>query len=184
MEEREEEEHDAELNANDATIDTFCHHLPVTTDTQGEMANMKNERPISSDILAETIKGFNGLTIQSTINDSAYYDSEEDDTESDPKSDSNVATHTTNGNYPHKLLINRLIPDIIPAATPLIDQTTVEDVTGSGDNLHALYGSLEGYCHRRGAQRCACFPDSCGRNLAWNGWDHSTGRQHFHSLLD
>ena len=59
---------------------------------------MTNERRISSNILAETIKEFNGLTIQSKINDSAYYDSEEDDTKSDPKSDSLVATHTGDGN--------------------------------------------------------------------------------------
>ena len=60
-----------------------------------EIANMTSERRISSNILAETIKGFNGLTIQSTINDSAYYYSEEDASESYPKSDSLVATHTS-----------------------------------------------------------------------------------------
>ena len=65
------------------------------------------------DILAETIKVFNGLIIQSTINDSAYYNSEEDDSEKYPESDQLVATHisdgkrrkvtdadTTHGNYP------------------------------------------------------------------------------------
>ena len=51
------------------------------------MANVTNEWQISSDILAETIKGFNGLTIKSTFNDSTYCNSEEDDAESDPKSD-------------------------------------------------------------------------------------------------
>ena len=81
---------------------------------------MTNEGRISSEILSETIKGFNGLMIQSTINDSKYYDSEEVDAESDPNSNPKVATHTTNRNYEHKLLINRLIPEIIPAAIPPI----------------------------------------------------------------
>ena len=43
------------------------------------------------------IKEFKGLTIQSTINDSAYYHSEENDTESEPKSHPKVATHTSDG---------------------------------------------------------------------------------------
>ena len=64
------------------------------TNTQGEIVNVKNERRISSYILVETIKRFNGLTIQSTINDYAYYNSEEDDTESDTNRDPKVANHT------------------------------------------------------------------------------------------
>ena len=80
MAETEEEERDTRHNTNNVTMDNFCHQSPVTTNTQGEISNVKNERRISSDILAETIKVFNGLTIQSTINDSEYYDSEEDDT--------------------------------------------------------------------------------------------------------
>ena len=59
---------------------------------------MTSERQISSDIMAKTINGFNELTIQSTINDSAYYDSEEYDAESDPNSDPKVATHTSDKN--------------------------------------------------------------------------------------
>ena len=47
------------------------------------------------DILAETIKGFNGFTAQSTINNSAYYNSEEDDTESEPNRNPKVATYTS-----------------------------------------------------------------------------------------
>ena len=50
---------------------------------------------ISSKILAERIRGFNGLTIQSTINDSTCYNSEEDDAESNPNSDSKVTTHNS-----------------------------------------------------------------------------------------
>ena len=105
-------------------MDTFFHQSPVTTNTQEEIANLTNERQISSYILTETIKGFNGLMIKSTIDDSIYDDSEEDDAESDPKSDPKsdplVDTHTsdgnegkntdndtTEGNYPHKLLMNR-----------------------------------------------------------------------------
>ena len=63
-------------------------------------------------------KLFKGLTIQSTINNSTYYDSEEDDAESDPNNDPRVATHINNGNSPHKLLIGRIIPDIIPEIIP------------------------------------------------------------------
>ena len=72
MAEREEEECDAKRNANNVTMVTLYHNSPVTTNTQGEIANVTNERQIYSDILAETIKVFNGLIIQSTINDSAY----------------------------------------------------------------------------------------------------------------
>ena len=70
------------------------------------------------------MKEFNRFTIQSTISDSAHFNSEElvdpvsnskelVDAVSDPKIDSLVATHTsdrntatttTNGNSPHKLL--------------------------------------------------------------------------------
>ena len=95
------------------------YQYPVTINTQVEIANVTNERPISLDILAEMIKVFKGLTLQSTINDSEYYNSEKDDTESNPKMYQLVATHisdgnkrkftdtnTTNINYPQKLLIN------------------------------------------------------------------------------
>ena len=131
-------------------MDTFCHESLITTNTQGEIANVTNERRISSDIMAEAIRGFNGLTIQSKIKDSVYYISEENDPESDPNSNSLVATHTsdgkkrkvtdtdtTNGNCPHKLLINRIVPEINPVAIPPIDQTITEDATGSGETFHA-----------------------------------------------
>ena len=65
-------------------MDSFCHQSPVNTNTQGEISNVTNERRISSDILEETIKECNGLTIQSKINDSAYYNSDEDDAKRDP----------------------------------------------------------------------------------------------------
>ena len=45
-------------------MDNLCHQYPVTTNTQGDISNVINERRITSDILAETIKGFNGLTIK------------------------------------------------------------------------------------------------------------------------
>ena len=79
MEETEDEERDAIRNANNVTMYTLFHQPPVQTNTQRDIANMTNERRIYSDIMAETIKGFNGLTIQSTMNDSTYCDSEEDD---------------------------------------------------------------------------------------------------------
>ena len=72
MAEKEEEEREAEWNAHNVTMDNFCHQSPVTTNTQGEIANVTNERQNTSDILAISLKVFNGLTIQSTINNSAY----------------------------------------------------------------------------------------------------------------
>ena len=114
------------------TIDTFIHSLALTN-TPRNVANVPNERQISSDILEETIKGFKGLMLQSTINYYAYYHSEKKDAGSDPKLDQAVVTHTsdenkikftdtdtTNGNYQHKLLINRFIPEIIPVVIPKI----------------------------------------------------------------
>ena len=98
MEETKEEERDSRRIANNVTMDTFFNQPPVTINTQRKNANMKNERRIYSNILAEKIKGFNGLTIQSTINNSAYYDSEVDDAKNDPKIDSLVASHTSDRN--------------------------------------------------------------------------------------
>ena len=147
----EEEERCAERNANNVTMDTLFNKSPIKINTQRKNANMTNERQISSNILAETIKEFNGLMIQSTINDSAYYDSEEDDAKNDPKSDSLVATHTsdvnkrkttntdtTNGNAAHKLLMNREIPGIIQGVIPPVNQTTVNGVVTSRRDLHAV----------------------------------------------
>ena len=58
MAETEEEELNSKLNANNVTMDNLC-QSPVTTNTQGEVSNVTNERQISSDIMAETIKVFN-----------------------------------------------------------------------------------------------------------------------------
>ena len=44
MAEMEEEQRDAKRNANNVTMDTFCHQSPVTTNTQGKIENLKNER--------------------------------------------------------------------------------------------------------------------------------------------
>ena len=43
---------------------------------QNRDTNMSYERSLASGILAETIKIFKGYTIQSTINDSVYYESD------------------------------------------------------------------------------------------------------------
>ena len=85
MAETEEEERDAKRNVNNVDMNTLFNQYPVTINTQRKDANVTNERRIVLNILAETIKELNGLTIQSTINDSAYYNSKEDDDESDPK---------------------------------------------------------------------------------------------------
>ena len=118
MAETEEEEGNIIYDANNVTMYTSS-QSPIPTNTQRKIENVPNEGEISVEILAETIKGFKGLTLQSKINNYVYYNSEEDDAASDPNSDPKVATHTsdgkkrkftdtetTNGNYPHKLLIN------------------------------------------------------------------------------
>ena len=71
-------------NANNITMDTFC-QSPVTTNLQRKNANIPNERRIASDILSETLKEFKRFTLHSKINNSAYYNSDEDDAESAPK---------------------------------------------------------------------------------------------------
>ena len=114
----EEEEKYAELNINNSTMDTFV-QSPVTINTQRKDVNVSNERRVALEIYAETIKEFQGFTIQSKISDSAYSDSEElveavSDSEelvdaisdskklvdavSDPKSNALVATHTSDEN--------------------------------------------------------------------------------------
>ena len=108
---------------------------------------MTNEKQMSSVILAETIEGFNGLTIQSKINDSSYYNSEEYGVESDPKSDQLVATHirngnkrkgtdtnTTNKNSPQMLLISGLIPEITPVV--------ISSAPRIADSVTAITGTL------------------------------------------
>ena len=83
MAETEEEECDDKRNTNNLTMDTFI-QSPVATNTQRKIANVPNERQISSDIMAETIRGFKRLTLQSKIKDSAYHNSEEDVTKRNP----------------------------------------------------------------------------------------------------
>ena len=102
------------------------------------------------DILAETIKVFNGLTLQSTINDSAYYNSDEYEAESNPKINQLVAIQTSDGNKrkvtdtdtaninsPHKLLIEIIIPDIISFIILRINPPIADGVIASGGTLHA-----------------------------------------------
>ena len=84
MEKMEEEAPDAERNANNVTMDNLI-QFPVMINTPRKKAKFPNERQIYSDILAETIKGFKGLTLETTINDSAYYHSDKNDAESNPK---------------------------------------------------------------------------------------------------
>ena len=151
----EEEEFNTDHNANNMNMDTFCHQSPVTTNKQGEIANVTHERQKISDILAVMIKGFNGLMIQSTINDSVYYNLEEYDAEIDPNRNSKVAIHTsdrkirkvtdtdtTNRNSSSKLFINQITTEIIPVEIPPIDQTIAEDAAESGETLYARHRIL------------------------------------------
>ena len=90
------------------------------------------------------------MRIQSTISYSVYYDLEEHDAISDPKSDSLVSTHTSDGNKikindtdttninsPHKLFLNRIIPKIIPGTIRPIYQKITEDVVRIGETSDA-----------------------------------------------
>ena len=58
-----EEREDKERKANNVTTDTFI-HPPVMTNAPREKTDVENDRRIYSEILTETIKGFNRLTIQ------------------------------------------------------------------------------------------------------------------------
>ena len=125
-------------------MDNFC-QSPVTTSTQGENAKVifTSERQNILDVLTETLKV---LTIDSTINNSACYNSDEDDAESNPERDPLVANHasdrnkrkvtdtdTTNGNSKQKLLISRTLQMIIPPIGPWI----ADGVTAVRENMHA-----------------------------------------------
>ena len=55
MSETEEGERGAKRNSNNITMDTFI-KSPTTSNTPRKKTNVPNERRISSDILAETIK--------------------------------------------------------------------------------------------------------------------------------
>ena len=115
----EDEEQYSKRNANNLTTDTFI-QPPVTTNTQRDKTKVANERRISLGSLTEMLKGFNRLTLQSTINDSADDHYNKNVAKGDQKSDPLVDTHTsdgkkekiadtdtTKGNSAHKLLTNR-----------------------------------------------------------------------------
>ena len=94
MAETEEKELNAKHNANNVNIYHFC-QSSNTTNTQIRNTNVTHERRISLDVLSETIKVFNGLTLQSTINNSAYYNSDGNYAERYSKGDQLAATHTS-----------------------------------------------------------------------------------------
>ena len=135
------------------TLYTFI-QSPVITNTPRNIANVSNERRISSDILAETIKGFNRLTLQSTINYSADYHSEKNDAESDK-----VVDNHTSDRYRHYQQ---------KFSTHIIDQP-------APPRYHPICHTNDR--HRRDAQRCACFLISSGGKPEGYGKDDSTGRK-------
>ena len=101
MAETEEGKRNIISDANNMAMDTFC-QSPVTTNTQRKNANIPNEMQITLYILVQTLKG---LTLHSTINDYAYYISDEDDTESNLKRDPLVDTHTSDGKKKTSLIL-------------------------------------------------------------------------------
>ena len=126
------------------TMNNFC-QSPVTTKTQGENRNaiFISERINTSDMLAETLKV---LTLDSTINDSAYCHSDENDAEINSKSDLLVATHTsdrkkrkvtntdtTNKNSQQILWINQTLPIVMPP----IDLMVSDGVAAGRGTNHA-----------------------------------------------
>ena len=74
--------------------ETFI-QTPITTNTPREKTDVENERRISSDSLIETIQGFNKLTLDSTINDSADDNSNKNVAKSDLKRDLLAANRTS-----------------------------------------------------------------------------------------
>ena len=183
MEETEEEERDAKRSSNNLNMDTFFNHSPVTSNKQRKNANKTNEGRIYSNILAETLKVFNKLTIQSTINNSAYYDSEEDDNESDPKIEYLLVTHTsdgnerkiadtdtTNGNSPHKILTNREIPGIIQGFIPPFNQTTLDGVATSRGDFHAIRAVLHKKIVIDATCSCGCSQQPSSDKLEGREW--------------
>ena len=71
-----EEEEEIESNINNFTMDTSF-QSPIAMNAQNKDENMSLKRRLASVILAETIKNFKVCTIQSTINDYVYYESDE-----------------------------------------------------------------------------------------------------------
>ena len=67
MAETEEEERNINSDSNNVTINTF-YQSPSTTNTQRKNANIPNETQITSDILAETLKGFTIFQQSTTLN--------------------------------------------------------------------------------------------------------------------
>ena len=137
--------------------------------------------------MAEKIKGFNRLTLKSTINDSSDYHSDKNDAESNLKSDQLVYTQnsdrkeskvtdtdTIKGNSPHKLLINRLIPQIIPVVIPQVNQTTADGVAASGGTLYVVRTVLLKEIVTDAVRSAASF---CGK-LGGHGRDDSMGKKH------
>ena len=57
---------------------------------------------------------------------------------SDRKKRKVTDTDTINVNFPHKLLINRIIPEIIPVVIPPVHQMTADGVAESVGTLHAV----------------------------------------------
>ena len=86
------------------TKDNFI-QPPVTTNTLREKTDVANERRIYSGSLTETLKGFNRLMLQSTINDSADDHSNKKISECDPESNPSVATQTSEGNITKSLIL-------------------------------------------------------------------------------
>ena len=153
-----EEEEEIESHINNIIMNTSF-QSPITISAQKKDAHMSLERRLASGVLAEMIKIFKECTIQSTINDSGYYESDEQvdeindsekqvdarnwlrmdsakqvdtisdaeklvDAGSDPKSNpirnQKEATHTTNGNFTQKKLINPTIPVVVGLINPLV----------------------------------------------------------------
>ena len=105
--------------------------------------------------MTDTIKLFNRLKLQSTINNYKDDHLHKNIAEINPKSNPLVSTctregnkikitdtDTTNRNYPQKLLTNREIPAIVQGVIPPVNQTTADGVATSGWTFHAVRAVL------------------------------------------
>ena len=131
------------------------------------------------------------MTLEPTINNSAYYHSDRNDAKSDPKSDPLVATHTSDGkkrkvtdtdttniNYPQKLLINRTLLMIIPPIDPHI----ADGLASGRGTTHALQMPALNLIVTDAARSGAHVFRTWGRKTDGQGRDESTRRQHFHKV--
>ena len=141
--------------------------------------------------LLQTLETLKGSTLDSKINHSAYYNSEKDDVESDPKSDPLVANHTsdrkkgkvadtdtTHGNYPQNYCSTGPSQS---SPTCLTCRFRMGLQMLEGPRMRTIW-FFRGDHHGRGAQQKACCLISCGGKPGGHGRDDYMGRKYFQNI--